>query len=104
MREIEIPDAAVQLVAQRLYDRYESEYVADHLSWRDFADEARANLDVAAHLLLTAELRHLIDEVEQLARREGESKASKPYRDAREMFVARLRLRARELDLQGGTR
>lgn len=50
----EIPDEAVQIVAKRMFRRYESEYDAGHLSWRDFADDARADLEAAAPVLAEA--------------------------------------------------
>jgi len=50
----EIPEQAVQAVAERMFRRYESEYSAGHLSWRDFADDARADLEAAAPLLAEA--------------------------------------------------
>lgn len=43
----EIPNAAVRAVAERMLRRYESEYQADHLTWRDFADDARDDLAAA---------------------------------------------------------
>ena|SRR6185312_10928061 len=46
-----IPDAAIQAVAGQMLGRYESQYDAAHLTWRDFADDARADLEAAAPLL-----------------------------------------------------
>ena len=50
----EIPEAAVQAVAERMFRRYESQYSTAHLSWRDFTDDARADLEAAAPLLAEA--------------------------------------------------
>lgn len=44
----EIPEAAVQAAAEVLYRDYESEYNASHLTWRDFAGQARQVLTAAA--------------------------------------------------------
>jgi hypothetical protein len=45
---MQVPDEAVQVVAEQMFRRYESEYQADHLTWRDFAGDARADLEAAA--------------------------------------------------------
>jgi hypothetical protein len=50
----DVPETAVQAVAERMFRRYESEYSAAHLSWRDFADDARADLAAAAPILAEA--------------------------------------------------
>jgi len=39
-----MPDP-IQAAAEVLWRQYESQYNADHLSWRDFADDAQAILD-----------------------------------------------------------
>jgi leucyl-tRNA synthetase len=44
----EIPEDAVQAVAEKLYRAYDSEYGADHLTWRNFADQARELIEPAA--------------------------------------------------------
>lgn len=46
-----IADAAVQAVAEQMLARYDKEFDASHLTWRDFADDARADLTVALPLL-----------------------------------------------------
>jgi hypothetical protein len=43
----EIPEAAVQAAAEVLFRDYESQYAADHLTWRDFAALARQSLEAA---------------------------------------------------------
>jgi len=50
----DVPDEAVQAVAERMFRRYESEYDASHLTWQDFADDARAGLEAAAPILAEA--------------------------------------------------
>lgn len=50
----EIPERAVQSVAERMFRRYENENYARHLSWRDFADDARADLEASAPILAEA--------------------------------------------------
>lgn len=50
-RSEEIPDATVRAVAERMLQRYESQYAADHLTWRDFADDARGDLAAALPFL-----------------------------------------------------
>jgi hypothetical protein len=42
------PGTAVQHAAEVMLRQYESQYNAEHLTWRDFADDARAILDAAA--------------------------------------------------------
>lgn len=44
----DLPETAIQHCAEVMFRQYESEYNADHLTWRDFADPARAILDAAA--------------------------------------------------------
>lgn len=44
----DFPESAVQHCAEVMLRQYESEYDAGHLTWRDFADAARAILDAAA--------------------------------------------------------
>lgn len=44
---MEVTDAMVQAAAEVLLRDYELQYQADHLTWRDFADVARAALDAA---------------------------------------------------------
>lgn len=39
---------AVQALADNALHRYEQEYNAEHLSWQDFAADARADLDTLA--------------------------------------------------------
>ncbi len=51
-----VTEAAVQIVAEQMLRRYESEYNADHLTWRDFADDARADLDAALPALNALDL------------------------------------------------
>lgn len=46
-----IPEEVVQAVAEKLYRDYDSEFGADHLSWRDFEGQARELLGVAAPLI-----------------------------------------------------
>jgi hypothetical protein len=41
------PDEAVQRAAEVMLRQYETQYDAAHLTWRDFADDARAILDAA---------------------------------------------------------
>jgi hypothetical protein len=50
----EIPDAAVRAAAEKLLRQYESEYSADHLTWRDFKDPAREVLEAAAPAMAEA--------------------------------------------------
>jgi hypothetical protein len=50
----DIPEAAVKAVAEVMFREYESEYQADHLTWRDFADSARLILEAAAPALAGA--------------------------------------------------
>ena len=42
-----IPPAAVQAAAEVLLRQYESQYNADHLTWRDFERDAREILEAA---------------------------------------------------------
>lgn len=42
-----VTDAAIQIVAEQMLRRYESQYSAEHLSWRDFADDAKEDLQAA---------------------------------------------------------
>jgi hypothetical protein len=42
------PDEAVQRAAEVMLRQYETQYDAAHLTWRDFADDARAILGDAA--------------------------------------------------------
>ena len=51
---MQIPDEAVQVVAEQMFRRYESQYSAEYLTWCDFADDARADLEAAAPLLAEA--------------------------------------------------
>lgn len=44
MKPEEVPAELVQPVAEQMLRRYDSEYGADHLTWRDFADDARSDL------------------------------------------------------------
>lgn len=53
MPEPEIPAAAVHAAAEVLERQYDSQYDGSHLTWRDFADEARE--------VLAAALPHLAD-------------------------------------------
>ena len=48
----DIPDEAVQRAAEVMFRQYESQYDAGHLTWRDFADDARAILEAALPSLL----------------------------------------------------
>ena len=50
----DIPQAAVQVVAAQMFRRYESQYDASRLTWRDFADDARGDLEAAAPILAKA--------------------------------------------------
>lgn len=43
----DIPPEAVQHAAEVVLRQYESQYQADHLTWRDFADDAREVLAAA---------------------------------------------------------
>jgi hypothetical protein len=47
----DIPDAAVQLVAERMLGHHKAAHPESHLTWRDFAGDARADLEAAAPLL-----------------------------------------------------
>jgi hypothetical protein len=42
------PDTAIQHAAEVMLRQYESQYSAEHLTWRDFAGDARAILDAVA--------------------------------------------------------
>ena len=42
-----LTDEAVQRAAEVMYRQYDSQYGADHLTWRDFANDARAILTAA---------------------------------------------------------
>jgi hypothetical protein len=44
----DFPESAIRHCAEVMFRQYESEYNADHLTWRDFAGDARAILDAAA--------------------------------------------------------
>jgi hypothetical protein len=44
----DIPPAAVQAAAEVMFRQYESQYNADHLTWRDFEQDAREVLEAAA--------------------------------------------------------
>lgn len=44
---MEVTEAMVQAAAEVLLADYASQYQADHLTWRDFADLARAALEAA---------------------------------------------------------
>lgn len=46
-------EAAVQIVAERMYQRYYSQYQSDQISWKDFADDARGDLQAAWPALAT---------------------------------------------------
>lgn len=63
----DIPDAAVQVAAERMLRRHEPEHSAAHLTWRDFAGDARAALDAAAPLLRREFAAHILmlDELER---------------------------------------
>ncbi|WP_370944038.1 hypothetical protein AB5J62_33695 [Amycolatopsis sp. cg5] len=41
-------ETAVRLLATNALRRYAQEYYAEHLSWHDFADQARADLSTLA--------------------------------------------------------
>lgn len=47
----DIPDEAVQRAAEVMFRQYESQYDASHLTWRDFAADARAVLEAAGRTL-----------------------------------------------------
>ncbi|MEV0382366.1 hypothetical protein [Nonomuraea sp. NPDC050643] len=47
----DLPEEAVQAAAEVLYREYDSEFGADHLSWRDFTSTARAALVAAAPVI-----------------------------------------------------
>lgn len=49
-----VPDDAVQPAAEVMLRQYESQYNADHLTWRDFAGDARAVLEAAAPAMAEA--------------------------------------------------
>lgn len=42
-----LPQGAVQRAAEVMLRQYDSQYSAGHLTWRDFADDARAILEAA---------------------------------------------------------
>lgn len=52
-----VTDAAVQIVAEQMLRRYDSQYSSNHLSWRDFADDARADLEAALPALTSGQAR-----------------------------------------------
>lgn len=71
-RSDEIPEPAVRAVAERMLQRYESEYQANHLTWRDFADDARSDLAAALpHLDATLDRERLHREGYEYARSQG---------------------------------
>jgi hypothetical protein len=47
----DLPDEAVQRAAGVMLSQYGSQYNASHLTWRDFADDARAVLEAAVPAL-----------------------------------------------------
>lgn len=58
-----IPGEMIEAVARNMYRRYESDYEADHLTWRDFADDARADLAAALAGRTVVELPASVDGV-----------------------------------------
>jgi hypothetical protein len=101
-----IPEEVVQAVAEKLYRDYDSEFGADHLSWRDFEGQARELLSVAAPLIAEQarveeravrdnELAVLREEVEEDAR---VMRALRRHRDAAEAGVAHLEKRVAHLE------
>jgi hypothetical protein len=42
-----IPEEAVLVVGEQMLRRYDSQYSSAHLSWQDFADDAREDLEAA---------------------------------------------------------
>lgn len=54
---------AVRIVAERMLQRYASEYDADHMSWRDFEADARGDLDAVAPLLIADALDQAAEQV-----------------------------------------
>lgn len=55
MSNEQIPIEAVRVVAERMLQRYASEYQADHLRWSDFADDACGDLAAALPHLVPVE-------------------------------------------------
>lgn len=53
MRTEDVPEAAVQALAEKLLRDYESEHNADHLTWQDFARLSREQLAVAWPHMIT---------------------------------------------------
>jgi hypothetical protein len=45
MAEKDLTERAVEAVAENMLRRYEQEYNADHLTWRNFEDAAREDVD-----------------------------------------------------------
>lgn len=106
---MQIPDEAIHLVAERMFRRYESEYSASHLTWRDFADDARADLEAAAPLLERAICRKMARDILALAAEDenAEKKGARhagPYGDMRTSLrrLARGEPLPDAMDLRGG--
>lgn len=70
-RTQDVPGEAVHAVAETLYRHYDSEYGASHLTWMDFADEARELIQAAAPHLRKAVLAELLGTPEEIAAREA---------------------------------
>jgi|ERR1700722_4055527 len=60
----EIPETALQAAAETLFRQYESEYSADHLTWRDFTDPAREVLEAAAPAMAEAVAQKILAHME----------------------------------------
>jgi hypothetical protein len=49
-----VTDDAVEAAARVMFRDYERQYSAGHLTWRDFADDAREILESAALMIVAA--------------------------------------------------
>lgn len=88
-----MPDEVVKPVAVALYRAYDSEFNADHLSWRDFAGQARELIDVASPHIE----RQVRAEVAAELRQDADAHRRVVERKPTEYDAARL-ARARTLD------
>jgi hypothetical protein len=59
----DVPAPAIQAAAEVLFRQYESEYSASHLTWRDFADQAREVLEAAMPAIERASRRKVAREI-----------------------------------------
>jgi hypothetical protein len=59
-----VPDEATKAVAEALYRAYDSEFCADHLSWKDFTGQARELIVIAIPAIEQRARAQVADEIE----------------------------------------